>query len=53
MTPIITVKRQRVCGLGVGTSGAINYRTVDGKLFGYRQNNNEVIAARCDRMITV
>lgn len=37
----------------VGMKGAINYRTVDRKLFGYRQNNNEVIATRCDRMITV
>ena len=32
---------------------AINNRTVDRKLFGYRQNNNEVIATCCDRMITV
>lgn len=36
-----------------GMEGAINNRTVDRKLFGYGQNNNEVIATRCERMITV
>lgn len=36
-----------------GMKAAINYRSADRKLFGYHQNNNEVIATRCDRMITV
>lgn len=37
----------------VGMKGAINNQTADRKVFGYRQNNNEVIATCCDRMITV
>lgn len=37
----------------VGRKGAINNQTVDRKWFGYHQNNNEVIATCCDRMMMI
>lgn len=50
--PIIAVKRQRVCGRG-GTEGAINNHAADRKPDRLAHHNNEVIAARCERMIAL